>query len=974
MFSSYSAGPGTNSYDCSGADVNSGSGNPNGCTNCHGTTATPGITFTIEIDSAGTAVSTSPATGHYTPGYTYTVKITGTNTTTSSLPKWGFQVAATVGAVAATSPVNAGVFQSTGLPAGVHYVVAPGSTSSFFANVVEHDTKLSPASGTGGTGTVYTESFTWTAPAAGTGVVSIFGALNAVNNDGGASALDKWNTAQLILNEIVAAAVPPITGTFNVCVGSTTNLTDATTGGTWTSGATGVATVVSTTGVVTGVTAGTATITYTTGAGAVTQVITVNPIPAAGTISGATTVCQGATIPLSDAATGGTWSSGSPTVASVSASGVVSGVGAGTAIISYTVTNPCGTATATHTITVTPLPTVTGVTGTAEFCSGTTTSLTDATAGGTWSSGSTSVATVSAAGLVTGVSGGTSIISYTLTNACGSASATKTVTVDVLSSGTISGFSTVCLSTTTTLTDAVAGGTWSSSNTAIATVGPTTGVVTGMSAGTANITYTVTNTCGTSSSTHAVTVIASPTVAAISGTAVFCQGTTSALTDATAGGIWSSSNTAIATVGASTGVVTGVSGGTLNITYTVSYSCGSVFATYPVTINPLPIVAAITGTGAFCLGTTTTLSDVTTSGAWSSSNIAVATVASATGMVSSVTAGTANISYTVTNGCGGTTVSKTVTVDVLPASVTIFGSSTVCQAGTTSWTDTSAGGTWSSSNITIATVGLTSGVVSGVSPGSATITYAIVNSCGTESSTKTITINPLPYPGIIHGQSKLCVGEPTQLLDGVSGGTWTSGNTAIATIDIALGVITGVSHGTTTITYAVSNICGNGIATYPVTVNPSPTPSISIAGNILTSTLIYPSYGWTWDGTIILGATFQTYTALDSGAYTLVVTDTNGCTGSSTVFLYAGDLVQNVAPTAAGFHIYPNPAQSVLFIESAQKIDAKLTTIDGRLLLNIKDVKEIDLTTLPNGNYLITVLDNKTGAKLGTEKVLKQGN
>ena len=53
-----------------------------------------------------------------------------------------------------------------------------------------------------------------------------------------------------------------ITGTLTACVGSTTTLTGASSGGTWTSGATGIATVGSSSGIVTGVSAGTAPITY----------------------------------------------------------------------------------------------------------------------------------------------------------------------------------------------------------------------------------------------------------------------------------------------------------------------------------------------------------------------------------------------------------------------------------------------------------------------------------------------------------------------------------------------------------------------------------------------------------------------------------------------------------------------------------------------------------------------------------------
>ena len=143
----------------------------------------------------------------------------------------------------------------------------------------------------------------------------------------------------------------PITGTGTLCSGSTTPLHDATTGGTWTSGTTTIATV-SATGVVTGVSSGTSIITYTVGTCSVTTIVTVSTAPSAGTITGSANVCVGYTDAMTDAAPGGVWTSSAPATGSVSATGVVTGIAAGTTKISYTITNACGTATATMNVTV----------------------------------------------------------------------------------------------------------------------------------------------------------------------------------------------------------------------------------------------------------------------------------------------------------------------------------------------------------------------------------------------------------------------------------------------------------------------------------------------------------------------------------------------------------------------------------------------------------------------------------------------
>ena len=128
----------------------------------------------------------------------------------------------------------------------------------------------------------------------------------------------------------------PITGTLTLCVGATTTLHDVTTGGTWSNGATGIATV-NTSGTVTGVAAGTTTISYTTSGGTTTTIVTVSAAPAIPTISGAAAVCVGQTITLTSGTSGGVWTSLHTGIATVgSSSGIV--------------TNACGSDSAKHAV------------------------------------------------------------------------------------------------------------------------------------------------------------------------------------------------------------------------------------------------------------------------------------------------------------------------------------------------------------------------------------------------------------------------------------------------------------------------------------------------------------------------------------------------------------------------------------------------------------------------------------------------
>jgi sugar lactone lactonase YvrE len=228
-----------------------------------------------------------------------------------------------------------------------------------------------------------------------------------------------------------------IVGANFACMGTPITMADTPAGiaGTWSSGTISVATIASS-GVVTPVAPGTTTITYSVGfacgTATTTKVVTVIALPVAGTITGLDTLCAATTTLLTNSAGLGAWSSSVASVAIVSASGVVTGVSGGTSNISYIVTNSCGTVHATKTVTVFPLPNAGTITGGSDVCEGQTLALSNAAAGGVWSSGSSN-ATVSASGVVTGITNGIAPISYTVNNNCGTASAVAPIYVKPLS-------------------------------------------------------------------------------------------------------------------------------------------------------------------------------------------------------------------------------------------------------------------------------------------------------------------------------------------------------------------------------------------------------------------------------------------------------------------------------------------------------------------------------------------------------------
>jgi hypothetical protein len=136
---------------------------------------------------------------------------------------------------------------------------------------------------------------------------------------------------------------------------------------------------------------------------------------------------------------------------------------------------------------------------------------------------------------------------------------------------------------------------------------------------------------------------ASFAIGPITGAAGLCVSGSATLSDSSPGGVWSSSNATVATIGTA-GVVGGVAAGTANITYSI----GASYATTVITVNADP--APISGAGGICNSATVTLTDATSGGNWYSSAPGIAGIGSASGTVTGVSAGTAMITYILPTG------------------------------------------------------------------------------------------------------------------------------------------------------------------------------------------------------------------------------------------------------------------------------------------------------------------------------------
>jgi len=563
---------------------------------------------------------------------------------------------------------------------------------------------------------------------------------------------------------------------------------------TWASSNIAVAPVTAS-GLVTAVAVGSATITATsegkTGTAAVAVAIvpvaSVAVTPASATLQAGQTVQLAATPKdangnaLSGRVIG--WSSSNPSVATVNASGLVTGVAAGSATITAVSEGKSGGAAITVNPAPVPVASVAVTPASATVQAGQTVQLaaTPKDANGnplsgrvvTWVSGNSAVATVNAGGLVTSAAAGSATITATSEGQSGTATITVT-TVPVASVAVTPAATSLPTGGTVQLTAIPkdANGTpltgrsvaWTSSNGAVATVS-SSGLVTAVATGSATITATSEGQSGSASITVSNAPVATVAVTPASASVQVGQTVPLTATPKDASGTplsgrvisWSSSNTAVATV-SSSGVVSGVAAGVATITATSEGQSGS----SSITVSNVPVasVAVSPASASVQVGQTVQLTATPKDAngnplsgrtiSWSSSNTATASVNS-TGLVTAVATGAATITATSEAQSGTSAITvvhvPVASVAVTPASASVSTGQTVQLTATPK--DASgnalAGRTvsWASSNTAVETV-TNSGLVSGVTAGAATITATSETVSGTSASPTAALLDNIP--------------------------------------------------------------------------------------------------------------------------------------------------------------------------------------------------------------------------------------
>ncbi len=379
--------------------------------------------------------------------------------------------------------------------------------------------------------------------------------------------------------------------------------------------------------------------------------------------------------------------------------------------------------------------------------------------------------------------------------------------------GGIGGLDNLCNGSMTTLHGCAPSGLWSASNTH-ATIGATTGIITTSSPGVDTVTFYVSATCPITA-TMAFTVNAIPSAGTITAPDSICPGATVTLTETVPGGSWYTDGT-YSVIDTVSGSFTALRTGYEDVRYTVRTAWCSASAYRSVSVRaPSPLLAGvISGPDSVCMGSSITLTSSLGGGIWQTRNFNTA-INPLSGIDTGVNAGPDSIAYTVTVTPGCYAYAYFIVTSLMPPYTgVIAGPDDVCAGSAITLANAVTGGVWTSANSN-ASIG-TTGIVSGLIPGTDTIVYTVNDGFCTAHTQKAITVDPIPYAGAITGADSVCKGAAITLVNTAPGGIWSAGNANAAVS--STGVVTGSALGQDTITYAVTNICGTAQTKHNVVV------------------------------------------------------------------------------------------------------------------------------------------------------------
>jgi hypothetical protein len=397
---------------------------------------------------------------------------------------------------------------------------------------------------------------------------------------------------------------------------------------------------------------------------------------------------------------------------------------------------------------------------------------------------------------------------------------------------------------------------------------------------------------------------------------------------------------------------------------TFTRTCGSadsVVHTY-LTVNPVPNVTVSTNgkPTTFCMGDSIVLqasSNISGVYKWKNDATLVGLGVGTGSSYTATTSGSYTFSVTV-NGCIGTSAPVAITVNPRPA-ITTSRSPILCTGDSIMLISSlSAGNIWST--------GATTAAITVASSGS----YSVATQY---CSGDTVAIIVNPYPTVVAiptGPIPFCAGEAVVLKAQAQPAVGVTYQWRKNGIDILGGVNTTRlvnTSGNYTVKATLGNCPGESL---PISINilPLPEPIITAVEPVLSTDNIYTSYSWLWYNQSIVNANNYTYTALQNGDYTVLVSDMYGCMGVSDAYTITSLNIGSVLVDAV--KVYPNPTQDVVHIEAPVKVNIVLVSTEGKTVLQQNNASVIDVTAIASGIYMLRITDSQ-GQLIKVERLVK---
>ena len=549
--------------------------------------------------------------------------------------------------------------------------------------------------------------------------------------------------------------------------------------------------------------------------------------------------------------------------------------------------------------------------------------------------------------------------------------------------------------------------------------GATTGIFTGLPAGTYNVRVTDVNGCTITTPNIVITnppalTISGSVTSNYNGSQISCFGEADGVIT-----VISSGGTGAVTYmldqdpsnvsGSSSGVFTGLAAGTYTVTVTDENSCtkttGNITISNPAAITASALITSnYNGSHVSCNGASNGEITVTSTGGTGALTYLLIEMpgnitGASSGVFTDLPAGTYTVTVTDENDCATTTVPVTI-IDppAITASAEVTsnynGSQISCNGASDGrLTVTASGGTgilsYSLVEMPANVSGQITGVFTNLPAGTYTVQVSDKNSCNTYTTPVTIsapsavTVNA-SVTSNYNGSDLSCYGSSDGVITALaSGGTGALSYSIVQMpgnlTGTVSGVFTGVPAGTYTIRVTDANAC-YGISAEVIVDNPdiitatgsvtsnyfgsqiscfgAADGEITITANGGTGTL---SFVLDQDPSNVSGSSSGVFTGLVAGNYTVTVTDLNGCTTKTPVIIVSSPsnivAVASVTSNYNGSHISCNGVSDGEITVIATGGTGTLNFVLDQMPGNTTGATSGIFTGLPAGSYTVTVSD-----------------